>query len=162
MTNPRTGAVAGVRKSILLSDSTGALRDMRALCQDSAGFVLWPLWLVVASARWILRSPGELGVHGAGPDGHHHQRSDDTTGFVVLPRRWVAERLGSAGCCVTAAWYATRSDAPNTHEAMVLWATIAIMTWRLAHATAGAPPHLRWGGPRAVASAPEQQDQQAV
>jgi transposase len=89
------------------------------------------------------------------------KRSDDTTGFVVLPRRWVVER--------TFGWlmryrrlvrdYERR---PEHHEAMVLWATVAIMTRQLARTTAGAPPPPRWGRPRAVASAPEQQDQQAA
>ena len=41
------------------------------------------------------------------------KRSQDTTGFVVLPRRWVVERT-FAGYCATAAWSATTNDAPNT------------------------------------------------
>jgi len=89
------------------------------------------------------------------------KRSDDTTGFVVLPRRWVVER--------TFGWllryrrlvrdYERR---PEHHEAMVLWATVAIMTRQLARTTAGAPPPARWGRPHTVASAPEQQDQQVA
>jgi transposase len=89
------------------------------------------------------------------------KRSDDTTGFVVLPRRWVVER--------TFGWlmryrrlvrdYERR---PEHHEAMVLWATVAIMTRQLARTTAGTPPPPRWGSPRVIASAPEQQDQQAA
>ncbi len=89
------------------------------------------------------------------------KRGEDTTGFVVLPRRWVVER--------TFGWlmryrrlvrdYERR---PEHHEAMVLWATIAIMTRQLARTTAGAPPHPRWGRPRAVVSASKRQDQQAA
>ena len=89
------------------------------------------------------------------------KRSDDTTGFAVLPRRWVIER--------TFGWllryrrlirdYERRLD---HHEAMVLWATVTIMTRQLARTTAGTPPPPRWGRPRAVASMPEQQDQQAA
>ena len=89
------------------------------------------------------------------------KRSEDTTGFVVLPRRWVVER--------TFGWllryrhlvrdYERR---PEHHEAMVLWATIAIMTRQLARTTASAPPPARWGRPRAVAPTPEQQDQQTA
>jgi transposase len=89
------------------------------------------------------------------------KRSDDTTGFVVLPRRWVVER--------TFGWllryrrlvrdYERR---PEHHEAMVLWATIAIMTRQLARKQSGAPPQPRWGQPRTVTSAPQQQDQQAA
>ena len=83
------------------------------------------------------------------------KRSDDTTGFAVLPRRWVVER--------TFGWllryrrlirdYERRLD---HHEAMVLWATVTIMTRKLARATSGAPPHPRWGSPRTLASAPDQ------
>jgi transposase len=89
------------------------------------------------------------------------KRTDDTTGFVVLPRRWVVER--------TFGWllryrrlvrdYERR---PEHHEAMVLWATVAIMTRQLARTKSGAPPHPRWGKPRAVTSAPKRQDQQAA
>jgi transposase len=89
------------------------------------------------------------------------KRSDDTTGFVVLPRRWVVER--------TFGWllryrrlvrdYERR---PEHHEAMVLWATVAIMTQQLARKTASAPPHPRWGQPRTVASTPQRGDQQAA
>jgi transposase len=89
------------------------------------------------------------------------KRTDDTTGFVVLPRRWVVER--------TFGWlmryrrlvrdYERR---PAHHEAMVLWATVAIMTRQLARTTASTPPPPRWGRPRAVASAPKRQDQQAA
>ena len=34
------------------------------------------------------------------------------------------------------------------HEAMVYWATVMIMTRRLARYQAGAPPQPRWGGDR--------------
>ncbi|MGH3883248.1 MAG: IS5 family transposase [Pseudonocardiaceae bacterium] len=89
------------------------------------------------------------------------KRNDDTTGFVVLPRRWVVER--------TFGWlmryrrlvrdYERR---PEHHEAMVLWATVAIMTRQLARHQSGAPPYPRWGQPRTPApAAPKQQDQQA-
>ncbi|GAA4237436.1 transposase [Streptosporangium album] len=60
------------------------------------------------------------------------KRTDDTKGFVVLPRRWVVER--------TVAWiskhrrcvrdYETR---PEHHEAMVYLAMIMVMSRRLAH-----------------------------
>lgn len=53
--------------------------------------------------------------------------------FDVLPRRWVVER--------TLAWISTHRRCardyerlPPSHEAMVLLATIALMTQRLAHA----------------------------
>jgi transposase len=68
------------------------------------------------------------------------KRKDDTTGFVVLPRRWVVER--------TFGWllryrrlvrdYERRSE---HHEAMVLWATVTIMTRQLDRTRSGTPPH---------------------
>jgi transposase len=89
------------------------------------------------------------------------KRTDEATGFVVLPRRWVVER--------TFGWllryrrlvrdYERR---PEHHEAMVLWATVTIMTRQLDRKTSGTPPHPRWGQPRTTAPPPEQQDQQAA
>jgi transposase len=89
------------------------------------------------------------------------KRSDDTTGFVVLPRRWVVER--------TFGWlmryrrlvrdYERR---PAHHEAMVLWATVTIMTRQLDRTKSGAPPHPRWGQARTLAPTPKPQDQQAA
>jgi len=75
------------------------------------------------------------------------KRSDDTTGFVVLPRRWVVER--------TFGWllrhrrlvreYELR---PDHHEAMVLWANVSIMTQQLIRRQlAGEPPVSRRGQP---------------
>jgi transposase len=84
------------------------------------------------------------------------KRNDDTRGFTVLPRRWVVER--------TFGWmlryrrlvrdYERR---PDHHEAMVLWASVTIMTRKLQQATSGAPPHPRWGRPRTGPPAPIQQ-----
>ena len=60
------------------------------------------------------------------------KRSDDTRGFVVVPRRWVLER--------TFGWLMRHrrlvrdyERLPEHHEAMVLWATVMIMTrrWRV-------------------------------
>jgi transposase len=89
------------------------------------------------------------------------KRSDDTTGFVVLPRRWVVER--------TFGWllryrrlvrdYERR---PEHHEAMVLWATVTIMTRQLDRKNSSTPPHPRWGRPRSIAAAPELRDRQAA
>ena len=76
------------------------------------------------------------------------KRSDNVSGFVVLPRRWVVER--------TFGWlmryrrlvrcYERR---PEHHEAMLWWATVHLMTRRLARQLAGAPPAARWAGPTA-------------
>jgi putative transposase len=61
------------------------------------------------------------------------KRPDDLHTFKVLPRRWVVER--------TFAWISTHRRCtrdyerlPASHEAMVLWAMIALMTQRLAQA----------------------------
>ncbi|MGJ6969688.1 IS5 family transposase [Streptosporangium sp. G11] len=62
------------------------------------------------------------------------KRSDDVSGFVVLPRRWVVERTLSWICqrrrCVRD--YERLSE---HHEAMVLWAMIILMGRRLARST---------------------------
>ncbi len=75
------------------------------------------------------------------------KRSDDTTGFVVLPRRWVVER--------TFGWLLRHrrlvrdyERRPDHHEAMVLWATVSIMTRQLTRQLADEPPPPRWGQPR--------------
>jgi transposase len=75
------------------------------------------------------------------------KRSDNVTGSVVLPRRWVVER--------TFGWpvrhrrlvrdYERR---PEHHEAMAWWATVTIMTRRLTQELTGSPPPPRWGKPR--------------
>jgi transposase len=59
------------------------------------------------------------------------KRSDDATGFVVLPRRWVVER--------TLAWITRHRRCardyerlPAHHEAMVRWSMIRIISLRLA------------------------------
>jgi transposase len=75
------------------------------------------------------------------------KRSDNVTGFVVLPRRWVVER--------TFGWLVRHrrlvrdyERRPEHHEAMVWWATVTIMTRRLTRELAGSPPPPRWGKPR--------------
>jgi transposase len=74
------------------------------------------------------------------------KRTDDIKGFVVLPRRWVVER--------TFGWLVRHrrlvrdyERKPEHHEAMVWWATVAIMTRRLTRELADGPPP-RWGQPR--------------
>jgi len=75
------------------------------------------------------------------------KRTDNLKGFVVLPRRWVVER--------TFGWLIRHrrlvrdyERKPEHHEAMVWWATVAIMTRRLTRELAGHPPPPRWGQPR--------------
>ncbi|MEU5092262.1 transposase [Streptomyces sp. NPDC021356] len=59
------------------------------------------------------------------------RRTDDTSGFVVLPRRWVVER--------TLSWLMRSrrlvrdyEALPVMHEAMVLWSMTMLMSGRLA------------------------------
>jgi Transposase DDE domain len=69
--------------------------------------------------------------------------------FKVVPRRWVVER--------TFGWlmryrrlvrdYERR---PEHHEAMVYWATIMVMTRRLARRSTDPPVKQRWGQPRST------------
>lgn len=75
------------------------------------------------------------------------KRTDNVAGFVVLPRRWVVER--------TFGWLIRHrrlvrdyERRPDHHEAMVWWASVSIMTRRLARELAGQPPQPRWGQPR--------------
>src|ERR1017187_3043876 len=84
-------------------------------------------------------------------------KRSDKPGFQVVSRRWVVER--------TFGWllryrrlgrdYERR---PAHHEAMVYWATIMIMTRRLARYETGIAPVRRWGGDRSHPS--PKQDQQ--
>jgi transposase len=69
----------------------------------------------------------------------------DQHAFEILPRRWVAGR--------TFAWISkhrcTTRDyehLPASHEAMILWAMIALMTRRLAQGAHLSDTHLAWGG----------------
>ena len=69
------------------------------------------------------------------------RRPDDLHTFTVLPRRWVVER--------TFAWISKHrrtvrdyEKLPASHEAMILWAMIALMTRRLAHPTHLSDTHL--------------------
>lgn len=84
------------------------------------------------------------------------KRSDDVTGFVVLPRRWVVER--------TFGWLLRHrrlvrdyERRPDHHEAMVLWATVSIMTRQLTRELSGQPPPARWGRPRPTSPPPATQ-----
>ncbi|MGW2522565.1 transposase [Streptomyces sp. NPDC001617] len=65
------------------------------------------------------------------------KRTDDTAGFVVLPRRWVVER--------TLSWLMRsrrlvrdHQTLPAIHEAMVLWSMTMLMSGRLAGRRPGA------------------------
>lgn len=57
------------------------------------------------------------------------KRSDDVSGFVVLPRRWVVEPGWLMRSSRLARDYERR---PDTSEAMILWSMTMLMTRRLA------------------------------
>lgn len=62
------------------------------------------------------------------------KRPDDASGFIVIPRRWVVKRslawITRRRRCVRD--YETRSD---SHEAMVRWVMVLVMTRRRAKRT---------------------------
>lgn len=59
------------------------------------------------------------------------KRSDDTSGFVVLPRRWVVER--TFGWLMRSRRLARDYERrPDSSEAMILWSMTMLMTRRLA------------------------------
>ncbi|MGW3953048.1 hypothetical protein ACWEKM_19510 [Streptomyces sp. NPDC004752] len=59
------------------------------------------------------------------------KRSEDTTGFVVLPRRWAAERTLSR-LVRSRRLVRDVETLPEMHEAMVLWSMTMLMNARLA------------------------------
>jgi transposase len=67
--------------------------------------------------------------------------------FKVVPRRWVVER--SFGWLLRYRRLVRDYERrPEHHEAMVYWATIMIMTRRLARRSTDPPLQRRWGQPR--------------
>lgn len=73
--------------------------------------------------------------------------------FKIVPRRWVVER--------TFGWLLRHrrlvrdyERKPEHHEAMVHWATVMIMTRRLARHATDPPIKQRWGQPRSAAPQP--------
>jgi len=74
--------------------------------------------------------------------------------FKIVPRRWVVER--SFGWLLRHRRLVRDYERrPDHHQAMVYWATIMIMTRRLARHPTDPPIKQRWGQPR---SAPHQPD----
>lgn len=69
------------------------------------------------------------------------KRTDDTRGFVVLPRRWVVER--TFGWLMRSRRLARDYETlPTSSEALVHWSMTMLMTRRLARRTAAAHPRL--------------------
>jgi transposase len=80
--------------------------------------------------------------------------------FQVVRRRWVVER--TFGWLMR--WRRLARDyerRPDHHEAMIYWATVFIMTRRLARYETGEPAIQRWGGERNRTGQPEQARQAA-
>src|SRR6266540_899310 len=72
--------------------------------------------------------------------------------FRVVPRRWVVER--SFGWLLRYRRLVRDYERrPEHHEAMVYWATIMIMTRRLARRSTDPPLQRRWGQPRTATHA---------
>jgi transposase len=75
--------------------------------------------------------------------------------FQVLRRRWVIER--TFGWLMRYRRLARDYERRTDHaEAMIYWATVIIMTRRLARYQHGQPPMRRWGGDRKPPDPPEQ------
>jgi transposase len=71
--------------------------------------------------------------------------------FKVVPRRWVVER--SFGWLLRYRRLVRDYERrPEHHEAMVYWATIMVMTRRLARRSTDPPSRKRWGQPRSAAA----------
>jgi transposase len=72
--------------------------------------------------------------------------------FQVVPRRWVVER--SFGWLLRYRRLVRDYERrPEHHEAMVYWATVMIMTRRLARRSTDPPLQRRWGQPRTATRA---------
>lgn len=75
--------------------------------------------------------------------------------FQVLRRRWVVER--TFGWLMRYRRLARDYERTTANsEAMIYWATVLIMTRRLARYENGQPPARRWGGDRTLPDPPEQ------
>jgi transposase len=73
--------------------------------------------------------------------------------FRVVPRRWVVER--SFGWLLRYRRLVRDYERrPEHHEAMVYWATVMIMTRRLARRSTDPPLQRRWGQPRTATRTP--------
>jgi transposase len=74
--------------------------------------------------------------------------------FKVVPRRWVVER--SFGWLLRYRRLVRDYERrPAHHEAMVYWATVMLMTRRLARRATGPPVNQRWGQLRSAAPRPD-------
>jgi transposase-like protein len=110
-------------------------RDLRLIC-TAAGEAAAAAALEAFAAAWGDRYPAIITLWRA----HWEQiqleivRKRDAHAFEVLPRRWVVERTLAR---ITAHRRCARDyeRLPESHEAMVLWAMIALMTQRLAAGT---------------------------
>jgi transposase len=128
------------RKRHIAVDTTGLVLDVvitAASVQDRQGArpLLWNLHRACRDVRLVWAGAGYSGKLAAWAATLKMTLQivarSDPHAFVVLPRRWVVER--------TFAWISkhrrTTRDyerLPASHEAMILWAMIALMTRRLA------------------------------
>jgi transposase len=131
------------RKRHIAVDTTGLILDVvitAASVQDRQGArpLLWNLHRACRRVRLVWADAGYAGKLTAWAATlkmtlHIVAKRDPRT-FEILPRRWVVER--------TFAWISKHrrtvrdyEHLPASHEAMILWAMIALMTRRLAQTT---------------------------
>src|SRR5499427_3952919 len=135
------------RKRHIAVDATGLLLDAVITAasvqdRDAARPLLWNLHRACPRVRLVWADAGYQASRLTTWANAQHitlqivRRPDDLHTFQVLPRRWVVER--------TFAWIGKHRRTvrdyerlPASHEAMILWAMIALMTCRLAQ-----PSHL--------------------
>ncbi|MER5466779.1 IS5 family transposase [Streptomyces sp. NPDC002668] len=142
------GKNVGGRKRHLVVDCLGlvlavAVTAANVQDRDAAVPLLERLRRLYLSVRLVWADGGYAGRLGDWAAENLHltleivKRSDDTTGFVVLPRRWVVER--------TLSWLMRSrrlvrdyETLPAMHDAMVLWSLTILMGSRLAGRRPGA------------------------
>ena len=113
--------------------------------RDGARPLLWNLHRTCRKVRLVWADAGytasKLAAWATAKDHHRGRSQSDRHVFEVLPRRWVVER--------TFAWISKHrrtvrdyEHLPASHEAMITWARIALMTHRLAQANDLSDAHL--------------------
>src|SRR6266511_1342619 len=141
------------------------VHDLRAMC-DAAFYVVrngiewralpadFPPWEAVYAfyQRWSARGLPQTLVHRLREklrvrQGRDAQPTASIVDSQIVRRRWVVER--TFGWLMRYRRLARDYERLTAHhEAMVYWATIMIMTRRLARYQANQPPQQRWGGDR--------------
>src|SRR5215468_44205 len=102
-------------------------------------------WAIATLAARLTALPATRSAQGSFPP-RCPARESASSVVEVLPRRWVVERafawISKHRCTVR-----DYEHRPASHEAMILWAMIALMTRRLAQPTDLSDAHFRSGIP---------------